>query len=184
MSECSLLRYCYLAYFSQPVGDRALYRTLRKRRFQSIVELGIGRAVRTQRMFEVLRTDNTTPTRYTGIDLFEARPHAGSGFKLKEAHQCLRGLPAKVQLVPGDPHGALSRVANTLTGTDLLLISADQDAESLARAWFYVPRMLAPNALVLVERSESDGKTRYETLSIEQVSALAAAQAKAVRRAA
>lgn len=183
MSECSLLRYCYLAYFSKPVGDRALYRALRKRRFQSVVELGIGLGVRTQRMFELIRPANAdVPLRYTGIDLFEARAVAGTGFRLKQAYQTLHQLPGKIQLVPGDPYGALSRVANTLTGTDLLVISADQDAESLARAWFYVPRMLTPNALVLIERTVADGKTHYETLTVEKITELAAAQAKAARR--
>lgn len=186
MSECSLLRYGYLAYFSQPAGERVLYKTLRNAKCHSVVELGIGMTTRTQRLFEVLRRyGDGQAMRYTGIDLFEARTSAAPGLKLKAAFQALQNLGTKPQLVPGDPYSALSRVANTLPGTDLLIVSADQDAASLARAWFYVPRMLHPASLVFVERPGADGKSStFERLTVDAVAQLAAAQAKEARRAA
>ena len=67
---------------------------------------------------------------------------------LKQAFAALRQPEVKVQLVPGDPNMALRRVANSLTGTDLLLIAADQDRDSLAAAWTWVPRMLTATSLV------------------------------------
>jgi hypothetical protein len=57
-----------------------------------------------------------------------------------------------VQLVPGDPYSALARTANSLPDIDLMLVDADQDAESLSQAWFYAPRMLHEESLVLIER--------------------------------
>lgn len=185
MSECSLLRYCYLAYFSQPVGERVFYKILRRSKVHSIVELGIGQGVRAPRLFEVLRRyGDGQPVRYTGIDLFEARPATAPGLKLKTAHQLLQHLGGKVQLVPGDPHAALSRVANTLTGTDLMIIAADQDPDSLARAWFYVPRMLLPHSLVYIERPGASGKAEFVPLAGDEVARLASAAAKQLRRAA
>jgi hypothetical protein len=70
---------------------------------------------------------------------------------LKEAFTVLRPLGVKAQWVPGDPYSALSRVANNLGNIDLLLVAADQDAESLSHAWAYVPRMLNPQSVVFQE---------------------------------
>ena len=83
---------------------------------------------------------------YTAIDQFESRGESQPRLSLKEAFHVLRPTGVKLQLVPGDPLSALSRIANSLAGTDLLLIAADQDRQSLAQAWKYVPRMLAPGA--------------------------------------
>jgi len=58
----------------------------------------------------------------------------------------------------------LSRAANGLTGTELVLISAGNDPDSLARAWFYLPRMLAARALVLMERP--GGESEEPTLRL------------------
>ena len=58
---------------------------------------------------------------------------------------------SKIQVIPGDPLSALARSANGLQSTDLLVIAADQDTQSLANAWFYVPRMLHDKSLVLLE---------------------------------
>lgn len=172
----SLLRYCYLAYFSRPKSERALYEAVRKAKAASIVELGIGSAQRATRLIEVAqRYRPDAVVRYTGIDLFEARDVASGGLSLKQAHQVLGDRGAKVQLVPGDPFAALSRVANTLTGTDLLLISADQERTALAKAWFYVPRMLHERSLVYVEEQAAKGELALRLLAPTEVAALAAA---------
>jgi hypothetical protein len=89
--------------------------------------------------------------RFTGIDLFEGRDDQSSGLSLKEAHRLLKACGGRVQLVPGDPLSALSRSANSLQGTDLLVIGADQDETSLKQSWFYVPRMLQDNSIVVIE---------------------------------
>jgi len=159
-----LLRSLYLSYFSKPKGYRPLYRAIRKRPPTKIVELGIGTAERTLRMLELCAAG--AETNYTGIDLFEARGE---------------GAGVKVRLVPGDPFSALSRTANASAGQDLILISADQDRESLARAWFYVPRMMHPGTLVLLEETVN-GEPVLSQLLLVDVETLA--QAPKVRRAA
>ena len=102
---------------------------------------------------------------YTGIDLFESRSKAdGPGLTLKDTHRMLKATGVRVRLVPGDPWTSLSRAANQLAGTDLLVIGADQDQESLAKAWFYVPRMLHRGSRVFVARSDADGEFREMAL--------------------
>jgi predicted O-methyltransferase YrrM len=148
------LKYLYLAYFSQPAVDRVLYRTIRRHKVRRILEIGVGDGARAQRMIALaLRHRPAEPVEYTGIDLFEARRNQdGAGVSLKLAHRMLSQTDARIRLVPGDAFSALSRTANTLANTtDLIVISADQDAESLAKAWFYVPRMLHTQSLVYRE---------------------------------
>jgi hypothetical protein len=146
-----LLRSAYLRYFSQPAGERAIYRAIGRTPIRSIVELGVNPA-RARRLLEVASWRAAgSPLRYTGIDLFDSRPPDQAKLTLKQAFASLHIPHVRVQLVPGDPYSALRRVANSLTSTDLLLIAADQDRESLARAWTWVPRMLTATSLVLIE---------------------------------
>ncbi|MFH1918551.1 MAG: hypothetical protein ABIP48_01510 [Planctomycetota bacterium] len=154
MPVTSHLKVLYLSHLSNPATDRPIYRAIRQRRIQKIVELGVGDGRRAVRMIEVAGISAPIgQVRYTGVDLFEARTERdGPGMPLKTAHRLLSATGAHVKLVPGDPFSALSRVANGLAGTDLVVISAEHDLDSLARAWFYLPRMLAPRALVLMER--------------------------------
>lgn len=165
------LRSWYLCYWSKPKGLRPLYKLLRKQRIRRIVELGIGSAERTLRMLELCPA--TEETSYAGIDLFEARENGdGAGMPLKQAHKLLATTGAKTRLIPGDPYSALARAANSLARQDLVLISADQDAESLARAWFYVPRMLHASTVVLRETRGEDGPV-LTRLTPEEIAKLA-----------
>lgn len=187
MPPATLLKYAYLSCFSRPAADRVLYRAIRRRRGQirSIVELGIGKAIRSVRMIQVAQRYAVGEIRYTGIDLFEARPAAAPGMTLKRAHQYFNTLGAKIQLVPGDPNMALTRVANLLTGTDLLIIGSDQEAESLSQAWFYVPRMIHERTLVFqAARSGAGHKSPYRLLSPTKIAELAASARPTTRRAA
>jgi hypothetical protein len=185
LSVGSLLRSSYLLYFSQPAGDRALYKALQNRPVRSIVELGISLGERTPRVLEVAawRTD-CLPLRYTGIDLFEGRSSAAPRLTLKQAHGALRSPNVRVQLVPGEPDGALARVANSLAGTDLLLIAACQDRESLARAWHWVPRMLLPQSLVFVEQSTAKAGSEWRIVPLAEVQKLAMQAGRLLRQAA
>jgi hypothetical protein len=179
------LKYIHLAYFSQPKHDRLIYRVARRCRVRSIVEMGIGDGHRAERLLRLARSwaDNK-PVRYTAIDEFELRSkQAGPGVSLKAAYRKLKATGAKIQVVPGDPLAALARVANALTSTDLLLISADQDDESLEAAWFYVPRMLHARSQVLFEEIDNAG-SRWRMLSHEQVARLAQRRQRHLRRAA
>ncbi len=173
MSTATRLRYLHLAYFSKPVADRPLYRAIRKLRPRSIVEIGMGTAIRAQRMIAVAsRYRPQDRIHYTGIDLFET---GDAGLSLKGAYRDLMASGGKIKLVPGDPFSALSRSANSLTGTDLLVIAAGHDGQSLEKAWFYVPRMLGEHARVFVERESGDSDaTEFGVLSPVDVEQLAA----------
>ena len=95
---------------------------------------------------------------YAGVDLYEARSsYEGPGLTLKMAHRKLKSTGARIQLLPGDPFTVLSRSANGLSGTDLIVISERQDRDSLARAWFYLPRMLHGSSSVFVEEPSNHG---------------------------
>jgi hypothetical protein len=179
------LRFLYLSYLSKPATDRAVYRVIRKQRFRKIVELGIRTGQRAARMIEVARLQfPPNQIHYTGIDLFEARGSSdGPVTTLKGAYRRLARTGARVQLLPGDPFVALARAANTLGGSQLVLISAGHEPDSLARAWFYVPRMLSKDAYVLIEgASGPEGELAIRRVAREQIDRLA--DAASVRRAA
>lgn len=171
------LRGLYLCYLSKPEGLRPLYRLLCKRRKKSpvrkITELGVGTAERTLRLWELCPpTDDAV---YTGIDLFEARAAAdGAGLTLKDAHKKLAATGMKIRLVPGDPYSALARSANSLADQDLILIAADQDRASLARAWFYVPRMMHESTLVY-EEELVEGESTWKPVPPDEIARRAAA---------
>ncbi|MFN0020568.1 MAG: hypothetical protein ACKVP0_20100 [Pirellulaceae bacterium] len=186
MSAGSLIRSTWLLYFSQPAPDRFLYKAVKGKSIKSVVEIGIGCGVRTQRMLEVLSWNAANlPLKYTGIDLFEARSKAQPGLALKQAFHDLRRPGVQVKLVPGDPYDALVRAANGLTGTDLLIISADQDGESLQRAWTYMPRMLHAGSLIFQEDGDSKtGKFSYRRLTLLDIQRHAAVASRMMRRAA
>jgi hypothetical protein len=182
----NLIRSTWLLYFSQPSPDRFLYKAIKGKSIRSVVEMGIGGGLRTQRMLEVLSWQTSKePLKYTGIDLFEARGGSRPGLFLKAAFHDLRRPGVQIRLVPGDPYDALVRAANGLAGTDLLIISADQDRESLQRAWMYMPRMLHAGSLIYQE--DGDAKTSkfsYRRLTLLDVQRNAAVASRAMRRAA
>ena len=184
MSAARLFRYAYLAYVAKPQADRLLYRFIRRNRVRSIVELGIGDARRTRRLIDLASRFSDQQIRYTGVDLFEARADATTGLIYKNAHHLLKKTEAKVRLIPGDPLTALSRAANDLLNTDLMVIAADQEQDSLAKAWFYVPRMLTSNSVVCLEESNGKGETRFRVLTPQQVDGLAGVDNTPLTRAA
>lgn len=152
MSRFRFFKSAYLTLLSKPAHERVVYRLIRARRPTSIVELGVAAAVRSQRMLQLAMSYSPgEKVRFTGIDLFEGREDPSQAMSLKEAHRLLKASGGRVQLVPGDPLSALSRSANSLLGTDLLVIGGDQDEKSLEQAWFYVPRMLHDNSVVVME---------------------------------
>jgi len=169
------LKYLFLSRFSSPAAERRLYREIRRCRVRRIVELGIAMGRRSARLIEAaLWFAADRPVHYTGIDLFEARPASCPGMTLKRAHRVLSPLGATIQLIPGDPYMALARTANRLTETDLLLVAADQDPDSLRSAWFYVPRMLHAGSSVFVEQRGSAGPaTAWRPLPHAEIARLA-----------
>jgi hypothetical protein len=175
LSVRNYLRLRYFTHFSKPAGDRRIYRTIYQQNSRTILELGIGNVQRAQRMIEVAALQRSIQDiHYIGVDLFEARTTAdGSGVPLKTAHRLLQATGARVRLWPGDPLRALSQAANTLRGVDLFVISARLDTESLAQAWFYVPRMLHPRSLVLL--ADQTDPEQFRFVSMTQIETLAVA---------
>ncbi len=171
----SLIKHIYLAYFSKPKSDRILYRLIRRHKISKIVELGLGTGLRATRLIKAAQSANPAATvRYTGIDLFEGRPdNVAAGIPLKDAYRLLKATGIQPQLVPGDPFSALARVANGLQGSELVLISADQDRTSLARAWFYLPRLLTPTSLVFSEEPDASGQPSLRQLTPLEIERLA-----------
>ena len=172
MASFGRLEALFLAWFSRPVSERLLYRAIRRQGFNSLVEIGVGTARRSKRLIRVVQVrDQTSPINYAGIDLFELRPWQETArLSLKDAYRQLKATGARIRLLPGDPFTVLSRQANVLTGTDLLVISADQDPASLERAWFYVPRMLHGRSLVFVEgRNAKTGTNEFRLLPADEI---------------
>jgi predicted O-methyltransferase YrrM len=164
------LRYLYLAYFSKPAADRAVYRAIGRLRPQRILEIGIGTGQRAVRMIRLARQYQGEVS-YTAIDPFESRTE-GDGLSLKAAYRLLRATGARINCVPGDALSALARTANSLAQVELVVVSADQDQASLAQAWFYLPRTLHPQALVLEEVADvKSGLSVLQAVSRQQVEA-------------
>ena len=179
-----MLKSMYLRWFSKPKGERALYRAIRQSRPRRIVEMGVAMGRRTERLLSLAGTYHpVAELDYTGIDLFEARPSTHSGMTLKRAYREINAICGRVNLLPGDPFLVLTRYANVLTKTDLLIIAADQDAASLAQAWFYVPRMLHAHSWVLIEEPvDASMSTHFRRLTLLEIEQLAR-KAKPPRRA-
>lgn len=175
MSQLGTLKYTYLTRLSQPATDRILYRSIDKRPLRSILEIGVGNGVRAERLLAVA-TRQTLDTQlcYTGIDLFEDRPEDADRIGLRQAYQLLRQQHVKVQLVPGDPLSALARISNYITGVDLVVVAGDQDPDSLARAWMFLPRMIHAQTVVFRQTRDAQGKlTDFAELPRQQLDELA-----------
>jgi hypothetical protein len=148
--------WCWLA---RPKSDRGLYRLIRKHKPRKLMLLGLGDVSRSLRMIAMARRYRPADSiEFAGIDRFDSRPAEQPRLSLKETHQLLRPTAARIRLLPGDPHETLPRAANTLHAMELVVISADQNSESLARVWFFLHRLLASNAIVL--REEIAGEQR------------------------
>jgi len=162
LPELSRLSYLYLAYLSSPKAERHLYRHIRRQRVARIVEIGIGSLQRTLRMLRVAaQPAGSRPVQYAGIDAYDARPDGMQRLSLKETYRRLRATGAQVRLVPGDTLSSLARTANVLSGTDLVIVSADQEPAAMESAWFYLPRMLHEGSLVLQESGAGTGRQTF-----------------------
>lgn len=177
MPSISRLGFFYLAHLAKPATDRLIYRTIRRQGVRKTLELGIGMGQRAVRMIEVAALLNPLDEiHFIGIDLFESRSAAdGPGVTLKMAHRLLSTTGARIQLVPGDPFSGLSRVANALGQIDLIIISPRLDPRQLARAWFYVPRLLHERSQVFLEKLLPGGRTSLRLVPRGEIDALAAA---------
>lgn len=169
MKPISGLGYFVLSAFSNPASNRIIYRTIRRSRIASIVEIGVGDAERAANMIRVAKKySGSGSVRYTGIDLFEA--DLQSPITLKECHRKLGGLDVKLQLVPGDVASGVNRIANSHLRTDLVVISGSNNTAALDDIWFLVPRMLHATSVVFLQESgdEEGYLERLGRLEIER----------------
>ena len=161
---------------SKPACDRAIYQQVKKLRARSIVEIGLGDGVRTERIVQVAQKFGAGQTvKYTGIDLFDGRPEDQSPLKLIEMHKRLTMLGIKPQLVPGNLIASIQRIANSHTRTDLMIVSAGFDQAELESAWFFVPRMLCAGSILMLQ-NEPNGS--FKTMSRLEIERLAEQQPK------
>jgi hypothetical protein len=183
VAAANWFRYTYLARLSKPKSDRQLYRLIKRQQATRIVEIGMGDLTRAVSLVAVAqRFAGEKKVWYTGIDLFEARPAGRLALSLKEAYRVLRATEAGIRLVPGTPARSLASAANAHPNTDLILIGRDVAEADLQGAWFYVPRMLHANSVVLAERTLAEGQVSFASISRSQIAEWAAGES--VRRAA
>lgn len=119
------------------------------------------------------------PIHFAAVDQFDDRPAQSPRLTLKEAHRRLRSAVESLQLVPGDPYLALVRSANSLGQFDFCVVTRAADPVSLERAWFYFPRMLTPNSVVMQQNDSGE----FELVPLTEI-ARRARSATPVRRAA
>jgi hypothetical protein len=170
----------YLSYLSNPSSDRLIYRTIVHKRPRRILELGIAEGRRALSIIDAAaRFNQRTDIQYIGLDRFEDRTETdGPGVALITAHRMLKRSGARIKLVPGDPLRSLAHAANGLGQSDLLIISPQTDSERLNRIWYYVPRLLHQQSLVLLEQQLSGGQKSIKVMCFREVEQLAA---KAIR---
>ena len=184
VSAASGLKAFALRWFSRPKSDRVLYRLIHERKPAKMMVLGLGDARRALRMIWLAQQYQPADCiHFAAVDRFDSRPLEVPHFTLKAAHKLLRPTGSRVNLIPGDPLEGLGRAVNLLHGFDLVVISADQDAASMDKSWFYLQRMLAPQAVVLQEDHRSD-RLALKPLSQFDLQRLAAASMPTRRRAA
>jgi hypothetical protein len=183
VAAANWFRYTYLSRLAKPKSDRPLYRLIKTLQATRIIEIGMGELSRAMAMIEVAqRFAGDKKVWYTGIDLFEARPAGMLAVPLKEAYRQLRSTDAGIRLVPGTPARSLASAANAHPNTDIILIGHEVTEDDLVGAWFYVPRMLHANSVILSERRDLAGQTSFEPILRSQIAERAARES--VRRAA
>jgi hypothetical protein len=88
-------------------------------------------------------------------------------------------------LVPGEPYDALSQIANYVSGIDLVVAAGDQDPESMARAWMFLPRMIHDDTMVFSQAADARGRLAdFVQLTRQQVDELAGLRGRRRRTAA
>ncbi|PQO48174.1 hypothetical protein [Blastopirellula marina] len=168
-----LLQNLLSSWFSKPDHQREIYDWIREHApVVKIVEIGLGNAKRAQELIEFSQKHSGGQRiEFLGIDMYEART-TGDGIPLKTAHKTLNATGAKVQLVPGDGAMALPRVANAFRGVQLMIISADQDADSLRQGLSWIPRMLTEESVVLWEITDGKGNLSFRAYSQAEIEAM------------
>jgi hypothetical protein len=181
----SAFKFFQLTWLNKPASDRAIYKMIKRRNVSSIVEIGMGDGSRCCNMLAVARKFNPdSKVKYTGVDLFEGRDEDQSPLKLIEMHRQLNAVDAKTQLVPGDLVSALPRIANAHARTDMVIISAGFAEEDFEATQMFLPRMLHPSSVVLIQDYEDEEFFVHSRLEIEKMAAQSASPAARKQKAA
>ena len=166
MKPLSTLGYYHLAFMGKPATDRTVYQLIKKNQFQSFVEIGLGTGERCQQILRVADKFSDKPIRYTGVDLFDARPE--NGLKLIDMHKTLKAFAAKTQLVPGPVGPSIERIANSHLRTDMIVISPSTQRSEIESVISFFPRMLHANSLVLIQFKPDQKMKQLTRLDIER----------------
>jgi len=181
----SAFKYFQMTWLSKPAPDRLIYKLIKQRQVRSFVEIGLGDGNRCSNMIAVAQKFNAdAKIKYTGVDLFDAREEDQSPLKLIEMHRKLNAVDAKTQLVPGDLASALPRIANAHVRTDMVIISAGFEDEDFEATQMFLPRMLHPSSIVLIQDYEDEEFYLHSRLEIEKMAAHSAPQTSKANKAA
>ena len=174
MPKFSRLKFLYFALFSHPRCDRRLYRLLWRRRPASFVELGIGDLARSRRLIDIAqRSSRPGRVSYCAVDPFDARGPSLPSLRLIDAHRELSKTGCSVRLIPGEPADVLARHANDLMASSVVLIADHVDEEAMSRAWFWLPRMLTSDSLVMAQRHQ-DEQVSWTEITLAEIDERAA----------
>lgn len=151
MARLSWLQRLYWRYLSKPASERDLFLHVLETPISSILEIGIGSGERAKRLLPLCtKAEGVTQIRYAGVDPFESAPAGQPHLHLKQAHRMLAELGVKAHLIPGDPQFAISRVANTVLPSDLVIIDGsfgcDTDTGKTIETW--LPRLCHSNTTI------------------------------------
>ena len=166
LKPLSTFGYLQLAFMGKPAADRSVYQLIKTNKFQSFVEIGLGTGDRCQQILRVAEKFSDKPIRYTGIDLFDARPE--NALKLIEMHKTLKAFDAKTQLVPGPVGPSIGRIANSHLRTDMVIISSGTQRSELDSVIAFFPRMLHANSLVLIQSKPGQKMKLLTRLDVER----------------
>lgn len=144
-----------LLNLSKPVGDRSLYRAVRGLRVESILEVNVGNANRSEKLIAWLREQSDVETiRYAAIDAFEMG--GDDHISLKEFHSRLGRLGTKPLPVPdtGKLSTALARVAHTIGSVDLAIFDCEPQRLEEPTVLAILPKIIRTNSIVLTSSGE------------------------------
>ncbi|HMP79641.1 MAG TPA: hypothetical protein PKD54_09340 [Pirellulaceae bacterium] len=184
MKPLGYLSFLRLCHFSRPACDRVLYKWTARNKPRAIVEGGLSGIERSQSIIRIAqRVSPNAEISYLGLDEFEGRPQVNSELTLRNTHKMLNRTGAKVRLLPGDPLGTIARMANQLPKADLFILTLDPNHCDWDQLWFFLPRLMHDNTLVLLRR-DSHGTGQPEVLNLKEIEALASHPATARKPAA
>lgn len=173
----SAFKFFQMTWLSKPASDRLIYKLIKQRSVSSIVEIGMGDGTRCSNLLAVAQKFNPdSKIKYTGVDLFDARGEDETPLKLIEMHRKLNAVDAKTQLVPGDLASALPRIANSHVRTDMVILSAGFEEEEFEATQMFLPRMLHPSSVVLIQDYEDEEFFVHSRLEIEKMAAQSASK--------